>query len=181
MGFVNPNNPMWCKDTHNLPLHAKTAIILTISEYTKLHNGQTLYMKIYQVSTSPLSGTKYSEVNKHASNIYSKIKKKTKRRPYIRSSYFNKGKIFLPLFWNHLYEKINHRDKTRRLKYFPCAIELIENSKFDPESKENVNKQSEILHRFAGKTKDGQLFFVQIKEEKKTGEKWLISVFPVDK
>ena len=76
-------------------------------------------------------------------------------------------------------EKLNYRDKTRRVKYFPCALELIKNNRFDPESKENVDRRSEILHRFSGKTKNGQLFFAQIKEDKITGEKWLISVFPV--
>jgi len=40
------------------------------------------------------------------------------------------------------------------------------------------NKMSEILHRFAGITKDGDNFFVQIKENKKNGQKWLVSVFP---
>lgn len=138
-------------------------------------------MKIYITKISPIPGTNYSEVYKHAFGFYNKIKKKTKRRPYVRSAYFKKDKIFLPLFWNHLHEKLNHRDKTRRVKYFLCAIELIENSTLDPESKRNVDRQSEILHRFAGKTKDEKLFFVQIKEEKRSGEKWLVSVFPVEK
>mgnify|MGYP001563858754 CR=1 FL=1 len=92
----------------------------------------------------------------------------------------HKEKVFLQLFWNHLHEKLNFRDKTRRIKLFPCALELIQFSRFDPESKENVNRRSELLHRFFGKTKDGKLFFVQIKEEKRSGEKWLVSVFDVD-
>ena len=96
----------------------------------------------------------------------------------MRSVYFNKQKIFLPLFWSHLREKLNHRDKTRRAQLFPCAIELIRNSMFDPVSKQSLEKFNILLHRFAGKTKDGQLFFVQIKEDKRSGEKWLISVFP---
>ncbi|PIZ95724.1 MAG: hypothetical protein COX80_03750 [Candidatus Magasanikbacteria bacterium CG_4_10_14_0_2_um_filter_33_14] len=138
-------------------------------------------MKIYQVKSSPYPGTNYKEVYQKASYTYSKLRRKSKRRPYVRSAYFNKEKIFLSLFWEHLYEKLNYRDKTRRVKYFLCAIELIENSKFDPESKENVDKKSEILHRFAGKTKDNKMFFVQIKEDKRTEEKWLMSVFPVQK
>ena len=67
------------------------------------------------------------------------------------------------------------------MKYFACAIELIQKSRFDPESKESADRQSEMLHRFAGKSKDGQLFFVQIKEDKRSGEKSFISVFPMDK
>jgi hypothetical protein len=138
-------------------------------------------MKIYQTKSKSLAGTNYKEVYKKVFGFYSTIRKRTKRRPYVRSAYFNKEKIFLPLFWNHLHEKLNFRDKTRRVKFFLCAIELIRQSRFDPESKENVNRRSEILHRFSGKTKDGQLFFVQIKEEKKSGEKWLLSVFGAEK
>lgn len=136
-------------------------------------------MKIYQTSTVPLTGTSYKEVYHKARDLYSTIRKRTKRRPYIRSAFFDKDKVFLQLFWNHLHEKLNFRDKTRRVKLFPCAVELIRESRFNPESKQNVDRPSEILHRFAGKTKTGQLFFVQIKEEKKTGEKWLVSVFEV--
>jgi hypothetical protein len=55
---------------------------------------------------------------------------------------------------------------------------LIKNSKFEPITKENPNKPSEILHRFAGVTKDNDLFFVHIKEDKRSGQKWLMSVFP---
>jgi CRISPR/Cas system-associated endoribonuclease Cas2 len=72
---------------------------------------------------------------------------------YVRSLYFNKEKVFL---------------------------DLIQNSKFEPTSKENPNKRSEILHRFAGITSEKDLFFVQIKENKQSGTKWFMSVFPVD-
>ena len=115
---------------------------------------------------------------KKAVGLYRDITRKTKRRPYIRSTYFDKQKVFLPLFWQHLHEKENLKDKTRRLKYYPCALELIQKSRVEPISKENPNRQGEIVHRFAGSTPDNELFFVQIKEVKRTGEKWLISVFP---
>lgn len=67
------------------------------------------------------------------------------------------------------------------MKFFACAIELIKKSKHEPVSKENPNKSGEILHRFAGSAKNDELFFVQIKEDKQTGKKFLISVFPVEK
>lgn len=133
-------------------------------------------MEIYQTKTKKLPGTDFKEVHKQAFSYYKEIKSKTKRRPYVR---FKKEKIFLELFWGHIFEKKNWRDRMRRLKYFPCAIELIKNSHADPKSKENPNNQSEILHRFAGITKDKDLFMVQIKEEKHTGRKRLISVFPL--
>lgn len=138
-------------------------------------------MELYQVKSNKLHGTNFSEVNKIAFGFYQQIKRKTKRRPYVRSAYFNKEKVFLELFWHHLHEKLNHRDKIRRVRYFPCAIELVQRSRLNPESKENVDRRSEILHRFAGKTRSGDIFFVQIKEDKRTNQKWLLSVFPLDK
>lgn len=138
-------------------------------------------MKAYQTKIKKLSGTDFREVHEQALVVYSRIKRRTKRRPYVRSAYFNKDKIFLELFWLHLFDKANWRDRARRLKYFPSAIELIQNTRFDPISKENPNKRNEILHRFAGLTKDKELFFVQIKLEKRNGKKWLMSVFPEDK
>jgi hypothetical protein len=121
-------------------------------------------MQVYQTKTDPLKGTDFHEVNKQAFSLYQKIKKKSKRKPYIRSSYFKKDKIFSACFWQHLFEKTNWRDRIRRLKYFPAAIDLIQNSKFEPKSKENPNKPGEILHRFSGITKSNHLFHVQVKD-----------------
>lgn len=135
-------------------------------------------MKVYHAKTKKLSGTSYAEVYKKAFSIYLKIKKQSKRRTYIRSTYFRKEKIFLSIFWQHLHDKLNIRDKVRRVKYFPCAIELIKNTHFNPIVKDNPNKKSEILHRFIGITSDKEVFLVQIKENKNNNEKYLISVFP---
>jgi len=137
-------------------------------------------MKIFQTKTRKIPGTTFKEIYKKAYFVYKDIKRTTKRRPYIRSNYFEKEKIFLELFWSHLFEK-NYWDQARRLKFFACAIDLIKNSPFEPISKENPNKPSEILHRFAGMSCENDLFFVQIKEDKRSGKKWLISVFPVAK
>ncbi len=138
-------------------------------------------MQIYRTKVSKLPGTHWHQVSKKAFAIYQTIRRRTKRRPYIRSAYFKKQKIFLQLFWIHLHEKENIRDKTRQVKYFPCAVDLIQHSRYEPITKENPNKKGELLHRFTGRTPDDILFFVQIKEEKRTGEKWLMSVFPEDK
>ncbi|MEK7065326.1 MAG: hypothetical protein AAB963_02680 [Patescibacteria group bacterium] len=138
-------------------------------------------MQIYKTKARRLPGTHWHQVMKKAFGQYKEIKRKTKRRPYIRSAYFNKEKVFLELFWNHLREKVNIKDRTRRLKYFPCAIELIENNRYQPTSRENPNRRDEILHRFMGSTPNDEVFFVQIKEERKNGQKWLISIFPLDK
>ncbi len=138
-------------------------------------------MKEYRTKAKKLSGTSYNEVRRKAFKLYQDIKRKSRRKPYVRSAYFKKDKIFLDLFWSHLFEKKNFADLMRRTKLYPCALELIEKSHIEPSSKENVDKRSEILHRFTGMTHEGDLFFVQIKEIKSTGKKWFISAFPIDK
>ncbi len=135
-------------------------------------------MQIYQVKVKKLEGTDFHEVRKKAFVIYKKLISKSKRRPYVRSAYFKKDKIFLALFWQHLWDKQKWQDRMRRLKFFEAGIELIRHSNFEPTTKENPNKSNEILHRFAGSTKDKELFFVQIKEDKRNGQKHLISIFP---
>jgi hypothetical protein len=134
-------------------------------------------MKIFQTKIQKLPGTDYSEVYPQAFAIFKDYKRKTKRRPHVRSAYFNKEKIFLDYFWEHLHQK-NSKDRVRRLKFYPCALELIKNSRAEPITKENPNKRSEILHRFAGATPEKELFFVQINEDKRTNKKFLLSVFP---
>jgi len=135
-------------------------------------------MKIYQTKSAKLPGTDWREVYKRSFGLYKQIKRKTKRQPYIRSAYFQKDKIFLEIFWHHLHEKQNFRDKVRRLKLFPAVIELIQNSRIEPSCIENPNKPKELLYRFTGVTSDKELFVVQIKKEKKNNKKWLISAFP---
>lgn len=134
-------------------------------------------MILYQTKTKKLSGSSYSEVKRQADFIFKGIKSKTKRNPYIRSAYFKKQKIFFDFFWAHLAQK-GFKERLRRLKYFSCAIDLIKNSKNDPNSFENPFKKSETLHRFAGLSKAKEIFHVQIKEDKKTNKKYLMSVFP---
>lgn len=135
---------------------------------------------IYKTKLHKLPGAHWHQIIKAAFGQYKIIKSKSKRRPYVRSAYFKKEKIFLALFWHHLHEKTNLRDKTRRLKYFPCAIELIENSKIKPTAQISKEEPWINLYRFAGIAPDGNRFFVQIKENIKSGQKWLISIFPWD-
>ncbi len=134
-------------------------------------------MQIFQVKTKPFSGSNYREVYHHATHYYRALIAGTRRRPYMRSRYFKKQKIFLGLFWQHLFDK-NVHDRTRRMKYLRCAIELIAESPREPITVENPNDKSGLLHRFYGATPDGQIFIVQIKQDKRTRDKWFISVFP---
>lgn len=135
-------------------------------------------MKAYQTKTSKISGTDFHEIRRKSFGLYVEIKKKTKRRPYIRSAYFSKEKIFLDIYWQHLFDQGNWRDRMRRLRFFPCAIELIRKSRFEPEAIKNPSRRSETLYRFAGITAEQEIFYVQIKENIQKGQKFLISTFP---
>lgn len=101
-------------------------------------------------------------------------KKQTKRRPYIRSAYFKKEKVFFDFFREHLFQK-SPKERMARLRYFEAAIELIRDSRNKPAIRENPNKK-ETLYRFAGLTVEKELFFVQIKQDKK-GNKYFMSCF----
>ena len=131
----------------------------------------------FQTNSLPLPGTNYKEVYRAAVGVYSEIEKRTKRKPYVRSAYFSKQKIFFDYFWLHLRQK-PFAERTRRLKLFQATIELIRNSRNNPASLQNPSKETELLHRFAGYTKGKELFYVQIKENKRTGRKQLMSMFP---
>lgn len=137
-------------------------------------------MKVYKTKADKFSGTDFREIHQKAFDLYTKIKKKSKRRTYIRSAFFDKEKIFLDLFWHHLFEKPNWRDRVRRLKYYGCALELIKNSRYNPNITKNPNVPNEMLYRFYGTTPDNDLFCVQIKENLKNKQKFLISVFPAE-
>lgn len=134
-------------------------------------------MKYYKTKKPKIPGTSFKEVNKIAKLIFKSVKAKSKRTPYIRSSYFKKEKIFLTLFWDHLFDK-KEMDRVRRLKFYECALDLIKNSNYNPETRENFAKKDELLHRFYGATEKGEEFVVQIKENKRTKRKDLISVYP---
>jgi hypothetical protein len=136
-------------------------------------------MIAYQTKESTLPGTSHREVYKVARALFKKIKNKTKRKPYIRSAYFRRQKVFFDYFWEHLHQK-SKPDKFRRLKFFSAALEVVRHSRNDPHTEQNPNKLSELLHRFAGITMDKKKFYVQIKEHNVTKTKQLISIFPAE-
>lgn len=131
----------------------------------------------YQVKSAKLPGTNYKEVYKKAQVVFKEVKKRTKRKPYIRSVYFSKQKVFFDYFWIHLFEK-QRPERFQRLKYFEAALELIQKYRNHPHSMQNPSKVSETLHRFTGVTRDNEIFYVQIKQNKRKGTKQLMSVFP---
>lgn len=138
--------------------------------------GYTGGMEIYKTKSSKIGATRYRDVYHQAWDIYKTIKKQTKRRPYIRSAYFNKDKVFFDYYWRHL-DNSSYLNRRKRLRYFSCGIELIRRSRVAPTTKLNPNKPSEIPHRFAGTTRDGEPFYVQIKEDTRKNQKYLMSIF----
>jgi hypothetical protein len=135
-------------------------------------------MGAFNCQSKSLPGSQYAELAKQARKLFHEIEKMTKRQPYIRSPYFDKEKIFLNSFWQHL-EKKGLRDKARRLKLYNCAIELIGNSRLGP-SNEPYKSDTEILYRFLGLSADNRKFVVQIREDRKSGQKYFSSVFPYE-
>ena len=134
-------------------------------------------MEPFPVKAEKISGFDDANIVKNAKDFFATIERKTKRRPYIRSAYFDKQKIFFTYFWHHLFQK-PPKERRMRIQFLACAIELVQKSKNAPSTKENPNKPSELLHRFVGITKEKEVFYVQIKENKKTDRKELMSVFP---
>ena len=70
----------------------------------------------YQTKTRKLPGTSYSEVRKQALAVFNEIKKRTKRKPYIKSAYFNKQKVFF-------YVQIKEDKRSGRKYFMSCFPE----------------------------------------------------------
>lgn len=137
-------------------------------------------MNFYRSKYNKLPGSSYDEVAPLARKEYQRIKKLTKRQPYLRSAYFAKQKIFLPLFWEHLAQK--HRgDRVSRLRLYICALDLLRHTPHSPDTIFSADNLNILLHRFLGQTKEGELFYVQVKEDKRTSRKDFMSVFPKGK
>ena len=134
-------------------------------------------MKPFPVKSEILRGYSDKQIIKKAQDYFKKISPMSKRQSYVRSVYFEKKKIFFTYFWKHLYQK-PPKERRRRIQYFPCAIELIQKCRNKPESIIDAGKKIEILYRFSGITKNKEIFFVQIKYNRKTGRHEFMSVFP---
>lgn len=131
----------------------------------------------YHSTQYSLTGSNQDDVLRKSKFIYSLIASATRRKPYIRSVFFKKEKVFLDYFWQHLYQK-NRSDRHRRLELYACALDLIENSHVPPEIVHDSTRQSEVMYRFYGVSADNKPFIVQIKEIGKRKNKHFISVFP---
>lgn len=134
-------------------------------------------MNAYNCKTPKLTGESYEVLERKARKIHKEIAARTKRNAYIRSAYFKNDKVFVDLFWTHLHQK-GWKDRRRRLKYYAAAIEVLRHSTVEPDIKPNPNgKNGEIVYRFSAKCPDGELFYVQVKQDVRSGNKHFMSVF----
>lgn len=134
---------------------------------------------IYRSKYSELPGTSYPEIMAAARHEYHLVQKCTPRRvPYVRSKYFKKDKVFLNTFWDHLKQK-HPSEQMKRLKFYLAALDLLRNTDHDSESIIERNNPDVFLHRFTGQTCDGRGFYVQVKDNRRSGRKDFMSVFPV--
>ena len=133
-------------------------------------------MKLDNTTYPQLSGSSYSEVLKRARQEYNVIAHLTKRQPYVKSKYFSGEKVFLAVFWTHLMNK-NQKDRTKRLRFYKAALDLLRNSQINPDTITSTEDQRMLLYRLYGVTKDGSYFCVQVKEDKRTKRKDFMSVF----
>ena len=129
----------------------------------------------YKCKSGLLPGHNYATIIKIARKIFNTVAAQTKRRPYIRSAYFRGEKIFLDNFWPHLLEK-NLRDRTRRLLFIQAALELIRHSRKKPILLTKNLLGNVAYYRFLGQA-SGSSFVIQIKEDLKRKQKFLMSMF----
>lgn len=134
-------------------------------------------LRAYQCKTKPLPGHRFTDIIPQARRLFRSLQKQTKRRPYIRSAYFNKDKIFFDFFWQHMQQKAVI-DRARRLRYFPCALELLRSTRHDPITFMDPTQPNKFVHRFLGEASGNQKFWALIKEDRKSNKKQLLSLFP---
>lgn len=124
-----------------------------------------------------LAGTSYKEVLSAARMQYHLIEKRNPRRlPYVRSAYFMSDKVFLNIFWDHLKQK-HPSDQVRRLRLYRCAIDALQYATTEVEAYAPSTDTSVILYRLHAVTKEGVQFCVQVKFNKDSGRKDMMSAF----
>ncbi len=142
-----------------------------------------VFTKVFKSKASSISGSSYNEVIGRVRKEEDKIRRLTMRRPYVRSSYFvegkNKSKVFIENFLPHIMQK-GRKTRVKRLKLYNGAIDLLRNSRHEPEVILKSDLPAHILYKFHGVTKDGVQFCVQVKQHKRTGRKDFMSVYPKD-
>lgn len=126
----------------------------------------------YQSKYDRIRGSSDKEIFYEARRVFNFYQRK-RRLPYVRSKYFDKQKVFLSMFWKHLNDK-SPPDRRRRIVYLRAAIDVMINSRIEPES---FIVNSIVYYRFYGETKGGEKFVSQIMKDKKAN-RYFMSCFP---
>jgi len=138
-------------------------------------------MNVYKSKANELRGTNLEEITKLARRHYHIIESKNPHRiPHVKSKYFTKGKVFINNYWEHNNQK-TPRERMMRLRLYPCAIDLLRNTTYPPDTIYTNVDMNIGLHRFYGQTPNGKYFCIQVQENKRNGRKEFISVFPIKK
>jgi phosphoglycerol transferase MdoB-like AlkP superfamily enzyme len=137
-------------------------------------------MEFYQSKHSPLPGSSLDEVLPAARSLHkpSRSKAKTRRILYVNSQnpHFRTPKVFLNLFWDRLAQK-SPKKRLAGLKLYRPALDTLQRSTLEPKAQESFDPAVK-LYRLYGTTREGNKFCIQIKENAKTGRKYLVSIFP---
>ena len=129
--------------------------------------------KYFQSKYPKLYSTVYLRVYNQTKTYYESLIKNPRRKPHIKSKYFD-GKVFLDEFWTQILKR-NLADRHRRLTFYYCAIDLIQHSKYTPQIKMKSGKK---LYEFYGIAKNGEKFAVHIRRSPR-GESYFMSCFPL--
>ncbi len=160
--------------------HSGVSTVFPYNPPMPARKQSTADLRPYHCKAQPLQGHRFAEFLPQARAIFRALERQTKRRPYVRSAYFQKDKIFFDFFWTHLQQKIP-AERARRLRYLPCALELLRHTMHAPLTIQEDAHAETLFHRFAGQTSERQRFYVQVKHDIRSGKKQLLSVFPAQR
>jgi hypothetical protein len=147
------------------------------------HNKQaprikpTADIKFFQSKYNEMAGTSYCELINKAHAIVNALNPNHRRKENVHCGYYSGEKIFFEYFWQHQSNK-PPADKMRRIRFFQCAVDLLQNTTYAPNIEPSGKNSSELWLSFYGKTKSGVKFVVHLKSNQR-GNKYLMSIFPL--
>ncbi len=103
-------------------------------------------------------------------------KRNARRQPYVRSKFFYGDKVFINIYWNHLVQK-RKSEQLKRSRLLPAALDLLRNATISPTILQNYSDKQHKYFRFKGRTKDGTIFYVQVRQNLRTDRKDFMSAF----
>lgn len=132
---------------------------------------------VYKCKISAFYSSSYARVKKQAKNFFNSKTAHSRRSAYVRAPAWKKQKVFLGVFWSHLFDK-KPAERMVRLRLLPCALEVLENSTYPFVTKTEPGNPNIFLHRLYGQTPAGQVFALQVKEYSNKQKLYFVSCFP---